>query len=187
MGKRYSAILTHLKIPFVGVDKDDAIPNKDYTGILIATPTDTHADLIEFYSALRLPILCEKPIARNKEDLDRALKAGEGLLTMVNQYEYLLRPGFHGETFFNYWNSGKDGIAWDTINIIGLSKWPKPIISNKSPIWQCTINGQELSVSCMDSAYCRMIDSWVKNPHQNAHYIECAHNRVFEGEYKYDD
>lgn len=186
MGRRYQSILKYLDIPFKGVDAGDAVPSLDYKGVLIATPTPTHVDLIEQYNHIGLPILCEKPISKNWEDLKRVIKLGDGV-TMVNQYEYLARGKF-GETFYNYWNSGKDGAGWDCINIIGLAKDTPARISNKSPIWQCTINGHEINIKHMDQAYCRMIDDWVKHPRVgNMEYIEKAHSRVLENMYIYDE
>ena len=185
MGRRYSAILNYLNIPFRGIDKDDVIINDNYKGVIIATPTETHVALAEFYSELKMPILCEKPIAKNLEGVERALKCEK--LTMVNQYEYLVKKGARGETHYNYWNSGKDGAGWDCINIIGLSNGPLPRISNRSPIWKCQINGHELNIKDMDTAYCRMIEDWVKRPDANNHeYIERAHLRVLNKEFVYE-
>jgi len=185
MGRRYSAILKYLCIPFRGVDVGDPIPNKNYTGVLIATPTDTHLELIETYTALGLPILCEKPIAKNMVDVEKAVACARDL-TMVNQYAYLVPKDADGATFYNYWNSGKDGPQWDCINIIGMDKGKNlPVISNESPVWTCVINGQVLSIKDMDVAYCRMVkDWWVKRiPTGNAAYIVEAHRRIIEKEY----
>jgi hypothetical protein len=185
MGRRYQAVLNYQNIPYIGVDEGDAVPNQNYTGVLIATPTETHVDLIEFYNELGLPILCEKPIAKDTSGLKRALKCEK--LTMVNQYEYLVPKGMFGETYYDYYNSGKDGPGWDCINIIGLNAGSVPRISNTSPIWKCQINGIELNIRDMDSAYCRMIDDWVKRPDSdNREYIERAHLRVMNEDYIYE-
>lgn len=185
MGRRYQAVLQYLNIPFQAIDEGDAVPNEHYRGVIIATPTDSHVDLIEFYNELGLPILCEKPIAKNLPDVRRALRCER--LTMVNQYDYLVPKGMFGETYYNYWNSGKDGPGWDCINIIGLANGPVPKISNESPLWKCQINGHELSIADMDSSYCRMIDDWVKRPDaNNLDYIERAHLRVLNNEFIYE-
>lgn len=49
---------------------DDIIRATDIDAVLIATPTDTHSDLIEAATAADKAVLCEKPVDLN---LDRAL------------------------------------------------------------------------------------------------------------------
>lgn len=185
MGGRYASILRYLGEDFEGIDKGDAIPNKKYTGILVASSTDSHAEIIETFHPLGLPILCEKPITKNRDELSRILRKGPNLC-MVNQYAYMLHTShIKGPTFYDYWNSGKDGPGWDCINIIGLAK-DRAQISNKSPIWKCQINGHELNIKHMDYAYCRMIEDWLRKPAPTLDYIDRAHERVFQEQYYYD-
>jgi len=47
-------------------------------GILICSPTDTHAQIIEEAAAAGKDIFCEKPIALELEEIDRSLQAVEG-------------------------------------------------------------------------------------------------------------
>ena len=68
MGQRYSCILKHLGKTFVGVDKGDVIPDIQYDGYIIATPTETHAKIVCDLAKYRKPILIEKPICK---DIDR--------------------------------------------------------------------------------------------------------------------
>ena len=44
---------------------DEIADSKDVDAVLICTPTDTHADLIEQFSAAKKAIFCEKPIDLN--------------------------------------------------------------------------------------------------------------------------
>lgn len=185
MGRRYSAIMRHLGIPFVGIDQGEPVPGTKYSGVIVATPTETHYDIVRLYRHLDIPILCEKPISRRIDHV-RELVETTRYLTMVNQYEWLIDSDSEGDTVYNYWNSGKDGPQWDCINIIGLAKKPARI-SNKSPIWHCAINGHTLNIKDMDMAYCRMIDAWAKRPtSENRDYIIRAHSRVLQREYVYD-
>lgn len=54
---------------------DDVIAAKDLDAVLIATPTDTHADLIEAVAAAGKAILCEKPVSLSVERIEKCLKA----------------------------------------------------------------------------------------------------------------
>jgi myo-inositol 2-dehydrogenase / D-chiro-inositol 1-dehydrogenase len=56
---------------------DDIIKAKDVDAILIATPTGTHADLIEAASNAGKAILCEKPVSLSVERIHACLKVVE--------------------------------------------------------------------------------------------------------------
>ncbi|MGQ0485931.1 MAG: inositol 2-dehydrogenase [Hyphomicrobiales bacterium] len=55
----------------------DIVKAKDVDAILIATPTDTHADLIEAASNAGKAILCEKPVSLSVERIEACLKIVE--------------------------------------------------------------------------------------------------------------
>ena len=187
MGSRYRTILTHMGIPFKGVDTDFwdenyFKQNHDFHSVIIATPTDTHCELIKFFHQFDIPMLCEKPITMDEDEL-REIVALEPKLRMVCQYKYILKdPGAMGATHYNYFRTGDDTLAWDCISIIGLADGCANI-SNDSPIWQCSINGNELSLSDMDGAYCKMIRDWVSGPTEDLAFIYHAHMKVFNKEY----
>ena len=184
MGSRYAAICSYLGIPWLGFDVDDISEIESYAdsldSFLIATPSDNHLGNIFELSRFQKPMLVEKPVVTSRDGLDQLLKM-DIHVRMVNQYEFLLEGYSTGDSYYNYFNSGKDG-ALDFINIIGLSHMP-PTLRHDSPIWKCQINGQQLNIRSMDHAYCDMISSWHKNPTPNMEYIEKAHTRVFEGFY----
>ena len=50
---------------------DEIIAAKDVDAILIGTPTDTHADLIERRRTAGKAILCEKPVRFRSERIER--------------------------------------------------------------------------------------------------------------------
>ena len=174
MARRYRACLDYLGIEHCGVDlggfESGVIAQCD--GIIIATPTQSHMDMIKRYSAFDKPILVEKPIS-----LEPFILNG-GNVQMVNQYAFC-GPFPGGDTFYNNWNTGKDGLAWDCINIIGLAKG-RVSLENTSPIWKCCINGKDLTLADVDMSYINMIDSWTKNPTSNTDYILKAHRKVRE-------
>ncbi len=56
-------------------DPDAILKATDVDAILIATPTDTHADLIEAAAAAGKAILCEKPVSLSVERIETCLAA----------------------------------------------------------------------------------------------------------------
>ena len=67
---------------------DDVMAASDVDAILIATPTDTHADLIEQAARAGKMILCEKPVSLSVERIEECLK-------VVEQAGVPLMIGFH--------------------------------------------------------------------------------------------
>src|SRR5687767_11556467 len=70
-------------------DVDAIIGAKDVDAILICTPTDTHADLIEKSALSGKAILCEKPVSLSVERIEKCLpvveKAGVPLMIGFNR------------------------------------------------------------------------------------------------------
>lgn len=189
MGRRYTTILNHLGVEWSGVDYSNRQGDeKGIDGIIVATPTRSHervlTGLIGVYDA---PVLCEKPMGRcgvfgpPKIDKLQDFIETSGLnIRMVNQYQYM--PGADeadatGKTYYNYFKTGQDGLAWDCINIIGMAKGEVQL-KNDSPIWDCWINGKDLNIADMDFAYIEMVKDWIKNPTNNHDYILKAHQKV---------
>lgn len=183
MGTRYKTICEYLGHEVYGRDKffPSKFSPKEADCFIIATPTESHIDDIGEYSSYGKPILCEKPLTKDIERLE-ALEAfliktkRKHLVSMVNQYSILSKGG-RGTSSYNYFKSGKDGLYWDCINIIGLSK-TAPALSNDSPIWDCYINGHRISIANMDRAYLLMIKNWLERPKSNFDYAKKAHLKV---------
>jgi len=98
--------------------------------------------------------------------------------TVVMQYQELLNNNTYGQSYYDYFRTGNDGLIWDCFQIIALSKLT-PSINNTSPIWKCAINGQTLSLSDMDSAYISFLGKWLRNSiEQDTNYIFDIHERV---------
>lgn len=187
MGRRYGAVLKFLGKDWVGVDAEH---NKFYVrdvasksdGIIIATPTDTHANLIHLCADLGKPILCEKPITKDIAEMRRIaedVKRKKTNLTMVHQYKEIVRDRLPsiGWTYYNYWNHGKDGLVWDCIQVIALGR-SEITLQNDSPIWHCRINGKSIKIGDMDRAYVKMVDRWMRNPGQDISEIQAIHEKV---------
>jgi hypothetical protein len=192
MGKRYCAILKMLHIEHYVLDIVTTNPSSvtdDTTGIIIATPTEYHVKHLKYYAVYDKPILVEKPITKNKDELHEVL-ALPVPIRMINQYEYYVinRDPVKIEsvgqelrsTYYNYFKTGGDSLYWDVINIIGLTTNGKVKIGDDSPIWDCWINGLKLDIAKMDEAYCWNIEDWVRKYDDNKAYIKKAHDRIFE-------
>ena len=187
MGRRYRAILDHLGHECGGYDFEGggkrlfyfAPPQADC--FLVASPTKTHCEILFDLKDCGRPILCEKPITKSMtqlEDLIAALKRAGTRLQMVSQYDYLGIPETAGETLYDYYRHGSDGLLWDCINIIWHAKG-EIILGEKSPVWHCQINGKWLNLGDMDRAYVTMLEWWLKDPTE-VHYdrILEAHQKV---------
>lgn len=183
MGQRYQAIFRYLKIEYYAVDILQT-PNeirelaKESSGVLIATPTDTHAKLVDLVMMARKPIMCEKPITKNIPELKRILKdctKNQVPFRMINQYKILTAgPYRSGVSYYDYFKHGNDGLEWDCIQVIQLSK-TAPHLSENSPIWKCAINGHNLSLQHMDMAYIEYVRHWLEKPKQDFGEILEAH------------
>jgi len=67
---------------------DQILRSKDIDAVVICTPTDTHADLIEKFSAAKKAIFCEKPI-------DLSVKRVQDCLKVVAKNKTVLMVGFN--------------------------------------------------------------------------------------------
>jgi hypothetical protein len=182
MGKRYAAGFRYLGIEPLGIDVGDPIPD-GFDSVVIATPTSNHLPQIVRFGKMGVPILCEKPFSTN---LDEAIEICDYAdehkvdLRMVNQYAMLTFPRAAGETLYDYFRTGQDGLAWDCINIIGLAK-EKVTLKNKSPLWRCEINGQRIPFAEMDFAYVQMLSQWTSGKYAagSIEYAREAHAKVW--------
>lgn len=198
MGQRYKAILKHLDEPFYSLDRENseaqilkAVETMDR--VIICTPTNTHFQLLKKIIPLQKPILCEKPISKSLNELEvifaNVLKYNTKF-TMMFQYSELLPPKqLEFNSSYNYFRTGKDGLIWDCLQIIGLAKAEVEIL-NESPVWQCRINGHKLSLADMDQAYVAFVSKWKNdfieqkvtdlfNIHQKTDRMANEHNAKF--------
>ncbi len=118
------------------------------------------------------------------EDLIDKLKKAGTRIQMVNQYDYLPKYQIAGKavpvdgpTTYDYWNSGKDGILWDCIQLIYHAKGSISL-ANESPVWRAALNGHVLSIADMDQAYITMIERWLVDPACHYERILEAHGKV---------
>lgn len=187
MAQRYSRILDSLSHHWSGEDlTEDYLCGDGFTleesdAVIIATPTDTHVDLIRKLKYCGKPILCEKPITKNLAELEtliEELQLAGTRLQMVSQYDHLKLSQEAGKpTIYNYFKHGGDGIWWDCINIAKHAN-DIVILREDSPVWSCQINGKRLNIAEMDQAYVDMIDRWLIDPRDDLNPILEAHRKV---------
>lgn len=195
MGKRYQAILKYLNEPFSCLDMDNIEDGPDLIGnakrVVIATPTNTHLNMISMVAAYGIPVLCEKPLTKSKDELlliENIVKTNNLDLTMMMQYQELVtfRAGF--QSWYNYFRHGNDGLYWDCLQIIAMHVG-KPVdlsIQETSPIWKCMINGTKLQSSQMDQAYIDFTRKWLRGEiKQSTDYLIEVHEKVRKHEELY--
>ena len=201
MGKRYAAILRHEGMPHTIIDKGDQFPpaEEGVTHFIIATPTDTHAEILQAVTskyAAPVHILVEKPFTRLWGNLDGLKPVKEAIdqgyhVYMVNQYAYYSEGIIEGEgpTWYDFYNSGADGILWDCIQLIHLAKHIPATLANNAPVWQCGINGRRLNRELIDLCYVKMLKDFVTNGAEYGRLwgwkdIKESHQKVLEYEAK---
>lgn len=189
MGKRYQAIFRYLGIQFQAFDAlhglDEILRSASASeGVVIASPTATHAQYIEALAPLRKPILCEKPVTKDLLQLRRLISlcrdAGTPL-RMMFQYSMLVSSSRIGRSFYNYFRHGNDGLIWDCLQIIALARGTL-VLKEESPVWSCVINGQKLNIAHMDAAYIAYVQKWLRDPAQDLGEIYLIHERVQQAE-----
>ncbi len=190
MGRRYALILKEIGCEVLLADQDVTLTNRAYLcdvadGIVVATPTDTHFTILKSLIEFKKPVLCEKPICKDPKELEQILSwyGSAGIpLDMVNQYAYMEASIKHGEhdTLYNFYNTGKDGLAWDCINIIGLDTTSRISLDNNSPYWRCKINGFQLSIEYVQYAYRDVLLRWMEWFKDESEYIRYAHKKVID-------
>lgn len=79
---------------------------------VICTPSDSHADLIELAVDLGVPVLCEKPIAMNLTDADRAVAA-------VSEGDVPVQIGFNRRFDVGY-RRARDLVADGSLGVVTL-------------------------------------------------------------------
>ena len=188
MGKRYQAILKYLNVPFWRVEKDwtdlsiKCAPLVEK--IIVATPTDTHVSVIKDLLPYRKPILCEKPITKNIDQLRNLLGACDQYgvkLRMMFQYGQLVNnDASELRSYYDYFRHGNDGLIWDCMQIIALANGDVTLSEN-SPVWKCSINGVALVASNMDRAYVDEVREFIlgsSSNHQSPEWLLGVHEKV---------
>lgn len=186
MGRRYLSILRFLKIPCIAYDRgdfslEDVVDKlRSSDGAIVATPTDMHLALCSLIAAETptVPILCEKPLSKKLGEVE-AILGFPNRITMMTQYAMLDPSSVDGhETVYDYYDSGKDGLGWDCIQLLGLARGPVDLRA-ESPVWRCVLNGRRLTLHEVQQAYVEFVDTWMAGKvHQEPDWILLAHEKA---------
>lgn len=167
MGKRYCAISKFFGFETIPVDVGDAIP-VDFDRIIIATPTPNHLEQLRRYIPFNKPVLCEKPVSKELKECEEAVKLDVNKIVRVVCNWKFTPPVLHynhsNRIFYNFYNTGKDGLKFDLCQLIYLSKGTCRI-NNLSPTFQCTINDQIVTLHDIERSYLTMFHHWVHCSH----------------------
>ena len=119
------------------------------------------------------PILCEKPVCKTIEGIVKIANECEKYETdfsMVNNWAYAINAAAtqreiivrFGECNIVYdcYNTGTDGIEWDTIQLKYLSGNLQ--VNNKSPLMYCCVD-EDLMINTrhIEESYIMMISNWI--------------------------
>jgi len=97
---------------------------------------------------------------------------------MMCQYQMLDDGLSEGITRYDYFRSGKDGLVWDCISLLALARGVI-VLQNESPMWECILNGRELTLRDVEQAYVDFVARWLKEPElQDRAWLVRAHERA---------
>lgn len=178
MGRRYCAILKYLQVDYVGIDKEDGDfeynqlydVHPECTHTIIATPTATHYGVLRDVVAWGARhVLCEKPLTKDKGSIENIIKffGPHSDIRMVCNYKYAFRKDVKGwDIEYSNYNTGKDGLGWDCIQLIYLAENIK--LSTETPFFQCMAFdpvshiGTGISLTEVEQSYITMIKHWLE-------------------------
>lgn len=172
MGRRYGAILNAIGERWDGYDttweRTPYPPLGEYERVIIATPTNTHYDLVDqcIQAGVKM-VLCEKPMCMDSGKVERLLDAVIAAdratsVSMVCNWSYVfpwrLWPRSNRVTYGN-WYTGPHGGAWDCCQLYYLDVNNAPKIDN-SPIFHAEIDGHPVTLADIDRSYIAMVKDW---------------------------
>lgn len=174
MGRRYVAILKHLKEDVYFVDNEftsyQLLPCFD--AFVVATPTSNHFPMLKMLASLGKPVLCEKPLCQRGleiEDIERRAIQSNTDIRMVCNWKYAINLAMtraqkiavegEMEIEYNYFDSGKDGFFWDCIQLIHLAGRFK--YDRTHPAFEAKVNGIDVTLEHIHASYVLMVSEWL--------------------------
>lgn len=184
MGKRYTAIvkwLGHTPVCYdAAMGKFSVSLYKGIDHAIVATPTDTHYEWCNSLINMGIPTLCEKPVSKNIDEIKALItwaKERNTDVRMVCNWAFTVKKTF--EEFFagttpmwkpnsntiryNNYHTGKDGLYWDAIQLVYLSKSKRHLhLYTESPTLSALFNDQySIGLDDIASSYIEMIMEWL--------------------------
>jgi hypothetical protein len=171
IGKRYTAVLKDLDIPYIGWDKATATnywQDLSFDKAIVATPTDTHFDICNKLIDLQKPFLCEKPLSKNQNECDHLVRRAKtyGVKgAVVCNYKFVCPEEKIRSIEYDSYYTGGDGFAWDLCQIIYLAfqNNARLHLRNKSPVWSMRINDEAVSLRDVHWSYVDMLHAFSNN------------------------
>ena len=168
IGRRYMSILNYLGIEVEGYDTlDHGHVIRDFHNehddsfdkAIIASPTLTHYFYCKKLLEMNKPFLVEKPLSRFPGECADLIALDKNKLgRIVCNYLYALDG--HKPAFYDYYNTGGDGVLWDLSQLIYMN--PKIEISTRSPIWKLMRDdGVRVTYDELESSYIFMVKDFL--------------------------
>lgn len=165
IGRRYRAVLEALGIPYRGKEKEDPWDFSCITKAIIASPTFLHFDHASKVAAEGIPFLCEKPMCF-ESNLIRRLQKTTYKGFVVNNWAQLAwnadLPSSPKKITYDFYNTGRDGLLWDTIQLIYLAKIYNAELSvdTRSYFWDAHFDQTPIPYREIEHSYAQMVSSF---------------------------
>lgn len=207
MGSRYQkkieSIVSTQPIHITGYEIDDfnnkkplPIANK----FLVCTPTNSHYEVLKFVmDQSRAPILCEKPISKNINEVMELCDIAQNKkirLNMVNNWSLVTIPPLERNRnciYYSCSNTGKDGLPYDLIQLLHLAHDWNFYFTNKAPEGAFNVHiNQDLDITreIIELSYNRMLQFWIEDRWKymwDVNDIRLAHKKVLKYIPRYDE
>lgn len=166
IGRRYQAVLNYLDQPFRIIDLGDPKENlKGCTKAIIASTTSTHEDWCweAFYQ--EIPFLCEKPLSKSKSAIQSMMSRGvTGYV--VNNWQFVATNfdnKMPSRLFYDFYNTGKDGLLWDVCQLILLSDLAECELQvmTDSYFWHAEWGEKTIPYEAIEQSYMQMVRAFL--------------------------
>lgn len=181
IGRRYSAILKHLKQDFEIFDPllEYEPDIKAFDKWIIASPTETHIQWCLSAIELGKTFLCEKPLSKKLNEceviMNSCAKTGVKGFVVCN-YKYLLterifwRYTEKPSLKYDYYITGSDGKEWDCCQLIYID--PRVELRTRSPVWKFHIDRLRVKYELLERSYIKMIEDFIEGKYEKLWTVE---------------
>lgn len=185
MGRRYGACLNDLKQDFKIIDIETDPKERESildhcNKAIICSSTRSHLELVNEMQQRGITYLCEKPFVKY---YPTEFDPGRGYI--VNNWSFVIDPWANG-IFYNFYNTGKDGLLWDVCQLITLSCNLKASleIQCSSPIWDVRFSerqapyGRQIHYREIEMSYVQMLKAFIEDDVENLWTMETALDQI---------